>query len=149
MSTSTIIELADAVVVELNGAAAGTFSQSFTAKRYYVPVFDLKEMRDLHVSVVPVGVETTTASRALLQHDVQLDVAVQQKFPQDTAVELEAIDDLMGLVQEISDFLRAVGRFGDALWIKTENKPVYSPEHMGQLRQFTSVLTLTLRILRA
>jgi len=146
---STVIRVADAIVAELNGAAAGTFSQPFMAQRLYVPNFDLKDMKDLHVSVVPRGVELSTANRSLLQHDVQIDVAVQKKFPQDTALDLEAIDDLMGLVQEISDVLRAVGRFGDALWVKTENKPVYSPEHMGQLRQFTSVLTLTLRMLRA
>ena len=119
------------------------------ARRYYVPVFDLKEMKDLHVTVVPRAVEMSTASRAMLQHDVQIDVAVQKKLPQDTAGDQAAIDALMGLVQEIADVLRAAGHFGDAQWVKTDNKPVYSPEHMEQLRQFTSVLTLTLRMLRA
>jgi len=149
MSASTIVELADTIVAELNGAVAGTFSQSFTAKRLYVPNFDLKDMKDLHVTVVPRGVELSTASRSLLQHDVQIDVAVQKKLPQDTTGDMAAIDALMGLVQEIADFLRAVGRFGDAQWVKTENKPVYSSEHLEQLRQLTSVLTLTLRMLRA
>jgi len=146
---STITTITDAVVAELNGVAAGTFSQPFTARRLYVPNFDLKDMKDLHVSVVPRGVELSTASRSLLQHDVQIDVAVQKKLSADTSGDMVAIDELMGLVQEIADFLREVGRFGDALWVKTENKPVYSPEHLEQLRQLTSVLTLTLRMLRA
>ena len=149
MSMSTITAIADAVVAELNGVAAGTFSQPFTAMRLYVPNFDLKDMKDLHVSVVPRGVELSTASRSLLQHDVQIDVAVQKKLPADTAGDMVATDGLMGLTQEIADFLRAVGRFGDAQWVKMENKPVYSSEHLEQLRQLTSVLTLTLRMLRA
>ena len=146
---STITAIADAVVAELNGVAAGTFSQPFTAKRLYVPNFDLKDMKDLHVSVVPRGVELSTASRSLLQHDVQIDVAVQKKLSADTSNDQAVIDELMGLVQEIADFLRNVGHFGDAQWVKTENKPVYSSEHLEQLRQFSSVLILTLRMLRA
>jgi len=141
-----ITEIADAVVAALN---SGTFSQPFTAQRLYVPNFDLKDMKDLHVSVVPRGVELSTASRSLLQHDVQIDVAVQKKLPADTAGDMAVTDELMGLTQEIADFLRNVGNFGDAQWVKTENKPVYSSEHLEQLRQFSSVLILTLRMLRA
>jgi len=146
---STIIAIADAVVAALNGAPAGTFSQPFVARRYYMPVFELKDMKTLHVTVVPRGVEMSTASRALLQHDVLIDVAVQKKFPQDVTGDQPALDSLMSLVQEIADFLRATGRFGNAQWVRMDNKPVYSSEHMEQLRQFTSVLTLTLRMLRA
>ena len=142
---ATVVDIADAIVAALNGH---TFSQPFTAQRCYVPTFDLKEMKDLHVTVVPRGLEMSTASRSLLQDDVQIDVAVQKKLPADTSGDNAAIDALMGLVQEIADFIRSTGRFGDAVWVKTENKPIYSPEHLEQLRQFTSVLTLTLRVMR-
>lgn len=47
---ATIIEIADAVVAELNGAS---FSQPVTAARHYQPTFDLQDMTELHVSVVP------------------------------------------------------------------------------------------------
>lgn len=142
---SAITDIADAVVTALNGH---TFSQPVTAARCYVPVFDLKEMKDLHVTVVPRGLEMSTASRSLLQSDVQIDVAVQKKLPADSTGDSAAIDALMGLVQEIAEFVRATGRFGEALWVKTENKPIYSPEHLEQLRQFTSVLTLTFKLMR-
>ena len=59
------------------------------------------------------------------------------------------IDSLMGLVQEVAEFVRATGRFGDAVWVSTENTPIYSQEHLGELGQFTSVLTLTLREMTA
>ena len=140
-----VVDIADAVVAALNGHV---FSQPFTARRCYVPVFDLKDMKDLHVTVVPRGLEMATASRSLLQDDVQIDVAAQKKLPVDASGDQAAIDSMMGLVQEIADFIRSTGRFGDAVWVKTENKPIYLPEHLEQLRQFTSVLTLTLRGMR-
>jgi len=138
-----IADIADAVVTALNDH---TFSQPFTAVRAYRPVFDLKEMTDLHVTVVPKGVELTTAGRGLAQSDVQIDVGVQKKLAGGDNAE---IDPLLGLVQEIAEFVRATGRFGDAAWVKTENTPIYSQEHLGELRQFTSVLTLTLRVMTA
>lgn len=141
----TVIDISDAIVAALNGHA---FAQPFVAQRWYVPTFDLKDMKDLHVTVVPRGLEMSTASRSLLQNDVQIDIAVQEKLPADASGDKASIDALMGLVQEVADFIRATGRFGDAVWVKTENKPIYSPEHLEQLRQFTSVLTLTLRELR-
>jgi len=136
-----IADIADAVVTALNGH---TFSQPFTAARAYRPVFDLKDMTDLHVTVVPKGVELTTAGRGLAQSDVQIDIGVQKKLAAGDNAEIDA---LAALVQEIAQFVRATGRFGEAAWVKTENTPIYSAEHLGELRQFTSVLTLTLRVM--
>jgi len=49
-------------------------------------------------------------------------------------------------VQEIAEFVRAKGKFADATWVKTENVPIYSQEHLGELRQFTSVITFLFRV---
>ena len=136
-----ITDIADAVVAALNGH---TFSQVLTVARAYRPVFELQDMKDLRVTVVPKAVELTTAGRGLAQSDVQIDIGVQKKLADTDDAEIDA---LMGLVQEIADFIRATGRFGDAAWIKTDNAPIYSQEHLGELRQFTSVLTLTLRVM--
>ena len=136
-----ITDIADAVVAAMNGH---TFSQAFTAARAYRPVFELQDMKDLRVTVVPKAVELTTAGRGLAQSDVQIDIGVQKKLADTDDAEIDA---LMGLVQEIADLIRATGRFGDAAWIKTDNAPIYSQEHLGDLRQFTSVLTLTLRVM--
>jgi hypothetical protein len=145
---STITELTDAIVAALNGHS---FSRPFTARRHYVPTFDLKEMKSLHVTVVPRGVEMSNASRSMIQNAVQVDIGIQQKLPvpADTTGDRVAIDALMGLVEEVADFIRTTSRFGDAAWVKMENTPIYSAEHLEQLRQFTSVLTLTLLVMRA
>lgn len=55
---STIIDVTAALVARLN---AGEFSQSFTAERKYQPVFELPELAELRVSVVPKAVIIATA----------------------------------------------------------------------------------------
>jgi hypothetical protein len=141
---ATITDIADAVVTELNGH---TFSQTLTAVRYYRPVFDLGEMKTLHVSVVPKGVTIERADRSHNQYDFAIDVAVQKKLSSGDATEL---DPLMSLVEEIADFfrLRRLASCSSAIWVRTDNVPVYAPEHLEEFRQFTSVLTLTFRVVR-
>ena len=140
---ATIIDIAEAVKEELNG---GTFGQAFTAERHYQPIFELKDMKTLHVTVVPKDIEMQLATRSSSQHDCRVDVDIQKKLE---VADLAEIDELMGLVEEIISFLsrRKLTAVPNALWIKTANEPIYATEHMEQFRQFTSILTLTYRIL--
>jgi hypothetical protein len=143
---SIIPDIADAVVTALNGHQ---FSETFAAVRAYRPEYDLRELADLRVTVVPKSIEMTTAGRGLAQSDIQIDLAVQKKLSANSSGDNAEIDALMGLVQEIAEFIRSTGRFSDAVWGKTENSPIYAPEHLGEMRLFTSVLTLTLRTIVA
>ena len=139
-----ITDVADAVVAELNATA---FSQPVEAKRSYLPQFDLAEMKDLHVTVVPKGVTILPGSRSQNVYEAAIDVAVQKKL--DKADNTE-IDVLMGLVDEIADRfrLKRLDSYPGAVWTKTEQQPIYSQEHLDQMRQFTSVLTFTFRMVR-
>ena len=144
---AVITQIADAVVAQLN---ATEFSQSFEAKRSYLPRFDLAEMKDLHVTVVPKGVVILPGTRAHNRHDFQIDVAVQKKLSTGSD---EEIDVLMTLVDEIADHFRmkrlqGFEGFSSAVWTKTEHAPIYAQEHLEQLRQFTSVLTFTFQAMR-
>ncbi len=141
---AVIADIADAIVAELN---AGGFSQPIEASRCYLPKFDLAEMKDLHVTVVPKGVAITAGTRNQNQHDYEIDIAVQKKL---TAMDNGEIDTLVGLVDEIADHFR-MKRFDNlraAVWVKTQHEPIYAQEHLDQMRQFTSVLTLTFRVMR-
>jgi hypothetical protein len=144
---SLITTIADAVVTELNGAGPGAFGQAFTAARHYRPQFDLAELKTLRVSVAPKGIAITGLMRNANQHDVSIDVAVQKKVSPTDAAEL---DSLVLLTEQIADFfrLRRLSALPEALWTKTDNLPVYSPEHLEQKQVFTSVLTLTFRVVR-
>jgi hypothetical protein len=143
---STIIDIANAVVGELNAPASPLAGQA-TAQRAYRPVFDLQDMKDLHVTVVPRGVDMSSASRSLVQSDVQIDIGVQKKL---AGGEQTAIDSLMAIVEQVADYLRGrkLAAAPEVSWVKTENNPIFAPEHLEQFGQFTSVLTLTFRSMR-
>ena len=141
---AVITDIADAVVAQLN---AGTFSQAFTAERAFLPVFELADLKDVRVTVVPKSLAIIPGGRAHNQHDYAIDVAVQKKLD---AADNAEIDPLMTLVDEIADFfrLKRLESYPGAMWLKTENEPVYSQEHLDQLRQFTGLLTFTFRVMR-
>ena len=141
---STIIDIADAVAAELAG---GEFSESFTPERRVLPDYELADLKDLRVTVVPRGVEISGASRALCQHDFQIDVGVQKKVGTDLDAE---VAELLGLVEEIAEFLkrRPLAAVPQVCWVKTANEPVYAPDHLAEKRLFTSVLTVTYRLLQ-
>ncbi len=150
MSQALVIDIANALVAELNTEAAkpsgGVLGTPFVAARHYRPQFDLVDLKAMRVSVVPKGIAIASLGRSSNQHDIAVDVAVQKKVdPADTA----ELDGLMLLVERIADFFR-LRRLAAAAaaWIKTENAPVYAPEHLEQHRVFTSVLTLTYRVIR-
>lgn len=137
-----IIEIADAVVAEL---AAGEFSAPFTARRMLLPEFELSELNDLHVTVLPKSIDIAAGSRIASNYDVKIDIGVQKKV-----ADVEAdVAQLCGLVEEIAEFLRRRPLQGAqyAAWMNTANQPVYSPEHLAEKRLFTSVLTLTYRVM--
>ena len=139
-----ITQVANAVVSELNAA---TFSQPFTATRAYVPRCELPDLKTLTVTVVPSSASVTAAGRGPAQHDVAIDIAVQQKIDSEQNA---ALDPLLALAEEIAEHFRAkrLSTFMDALWSRTEFTALYAPEHLEQLRTFTSVVTLTFRIVR-
>ena len=142
---SVITDVADAIVVELNAA---TFSQPVNAVRAYLPQYKLTEMQNLHVTVVPKGIVLANPDRSRSQSDYSFDVAVQKKFSTGSNEELDALIDL---VQDIVVYFRKNQRlesFPNAMWMKTEVPVLYAPEHMDQLRQFTSVVTVTYRVVQ-
>jgi len=140
-----ITDIADAVTAELNGLDPVTPLAAVRSTK--APEFELPDMKTLRVTVVPRGWDSQTATRAAAQCDYQIDIGVQKKLATGDNAEIDA---LLGLVERIADHFRAkrLAAVPGAMWVKNENTPLYSPEHMGQLRQFTSVLTLTFRVMR-
>lgn len=144
---SLVIDIADAVVAELNAAPPDTFSQAFTAVRMVLPEFDLEDLAELKVTVVPKAVEITGATRSGSQYEIAVDVGIQKKLGQDLDTEVAA---LATLVEEISDYLcrRQLSQTPWAAWSAIRNEPVYAPEHLAAERVFTSVLTVSYRAMK-
>lgn len=141
---AVITDIADAVVASLN---SGSFSQPFTAQRRYQPSFELPEMQTLQVSIVPKSVSITKATRESGYFDFAIDIGVQKKVNPEALAEIDA---LMTLMDEIADHLRLTRLDGapQAVWLTIGHEPIFAPEHLDQLRQFTSVLTVTYRVAR-
>ena len=136
-------DMAQAVVESLNLAL---LSQPLVARRAYLPQAELGEMATLHVTVVVTGRTVQPATRELLAVDHRIEIAVQRKL---TGEDLTDGDPLLALVSEIADHLSGpLGRYLPAVsatWVKTEHLPLVAPEHLADLRQFTSILAITYR----
>lgn len=145
---STITEITDAVVARIN---SGKYSQDVTAQRLYQPVLELPDGETLQVSVVPKAQRVMVLSRTENAFQIDIDLAVQKKVSKidDDKTEL---DGLMALVQELIDRLRFEHLMIGAptpkrtLFQSLTHEPIYSREHLDQLRQFTSVVTVTYQV---
>ena len=138
-----ILDIADAIVGVLNERE---FSADFIAERRYLPIFDLLEMKDLHVTVLMRSMVASASTKdGLADRDIKIDIAIQKKLLK--IEEDYEVDDLMGLVDEIFLYLGSVDAFGPAWCRSIENSPAYLSEHLSTLRQFTSVITLSLKMI--
>lgn len=139
--SAVMVQIADALVEALNGEQ---FSQDFVAVRRYRPLYELKDLETLRVTVVPHALTLERASRADHQVDYQVDIGVQKRVADD-----EASDDLMALVEEIADFCITLNlETPGAVCTAVENDPIYAPDHLEEMRCFTSVQTVTFRKFR-
>jgi len=137
---SKLTDIANAVVAVLNGA---DLIPEFTAERTLLPIYDLKALKQLKVSVVPKSRKITQGTRIHNIDEIQIDIGVQKKFSDDSE-----LDDLLKLVEDICALFKAerLPGFASAICIKKENEPIYDPGHLRQFRQFTSVVTLTFKV---
>jgi hypothetical protein len=139
---TTILQIAESVTSQLN---ASNFGLTFQAQRLYVANFDLEDMKELRVSVVPRDVEILPHDRSQNRYHCRVDIAIQKKFDHGTNQEIDALVDLG---EQIADEfrLKRLLSFQAARCIKVEHTVLYSSEHWEQLRLFTSLLTLTFEI---
>jgi hypothetical protein len=142
-----IIDIADAVAGELNAAPPGTFSAPFTALRRVLPQFDLPDLAQLKVVVVPKSILATASTRSATLLDATIDIGVIRKLGQDLDSE---VADLSDLVDQIGTYLRQRPLAGApaAVWVRMQNDPVYAPDHLAEQRTFMSVLGVVYRVLR-
>ena len=150
MTQALHIALADEVVALLAGQ---TFVLPMVVRRYYVPFYRLDRDGDLtHALVVPRSRQSERVSRAERQREVGLDVGIMRRVPEWVPEGLQevgrgSLDDLSALVGEVEDFLAdAVVPSYNARPVAVQVDPIYSPEHLEQWSQFTSVVTVSYRV---
>ncbi|TWU39324.1 hypothetical protein [Novipirellula artificiosorum] len=141
-ANATVLQIADSIVAELNAAE---LSHKFKSERLYVPDFDLEDVKELRVTIVPREVEYLPLDRVSNKLHATIDIAIQKKFSKGDAKE---IDPLVMFVEQIADYfrLKRLNSYVAARCVKVENSVLYSSEHWQQFNQFTSLLTLTFEL---
>ncbi|OPZ26316.1 MAG: hypothetical protein BWZ02_02078 [Lentisphaerae bacterium ADurb.BinA184] len=137
---SVAFDIAAAVAAELNTGFAGEFTATLTA----LPGAGIDDLETSRVSVVPRAVQPAQATRTRRGLDVTVDIGIQRKVGADLESDVPA---LAGLAQRVLDFLwrRPLAAAPTAVFLDAVNEPVFAPEHLEQLRVFTSVVTVSYR----
>ena len=124
-------------VVNLAVAVAG-FLTEYNAEVLYFPTFDLLDLDDLRVVVVPNSTEYKTVSRERHEEILKVQIGFLKRGSE------ENLDDLLRIVEKIGlGFLNR--KLGGATCVCVAYNPIYSPEHLRERGQFTSIIELTFR----
>ena len=124
-------------VVNLAVAVAG-FLTEYNAEVLYFPTFDLRDLDDLRVVVVPNSTEYKTLSRERHEEILKVQIGFLKRGSE------ENLDDLLRIVEKIGlGFLNR--KLGGATCVCVAYNPIYSPEHLRERGQFTSIIELTFR----
>ena len=142
MSVNTI-QISDALVAALNG---GSFSsKQFIAKRSVLPLFELKDLSDLQVTVIPRNVEISILSRDKQMYEHTIDIAIQKKVDKPIEVEFDS------LILFVFELAQAIGGYDlrsiCAVYSGIDIKPLYSLDDLAQDGVFTSVLSVKYKTL--
>lgn len=148
-------ELAEIIVETLNNKSAFEFSQDFTAIRSYVPCWELKDLKELRVTVLVPAFTSTRHDRARWISDVTVQIGVQVKLdippnadPADASNLMTTAADLYQTVLfEISAVLRANPQQGEANMMAITEIP-YDSEHLQGQNIYTGLINLTYQMLR-
>jgi len=155
---AVIVEVANAVVSELNDKTNNTFSQTFNAKRSWADWSEKLEEEDkLSVDVVPTQrgyTETDATSRASLEHTIQIDIGVRQRFgptKQTTdkgRIDRVQIDGMVLLLQEIAEHFMVdrLASYDSARWESTRILGTYNKKMLRELRQYFGFVRLQFEV---
>lgn len=137
---STAFDIAAAVTAELNTGFAGEFTAVLTA----LPGAKIEDLEAVKVSVVPKALQPAQATRAGRSLEVTVDIGIQKRIGADLDTDVLALADL---AQRVLDYLwrRPLATAPGAVFLNAANEPVFAPEHLEQMRVFTSVVTVSYR----
>jgi hypothetical protein len=148
--TAVLISTAEGVKDALAAAPIGTFNQQFTPVRSYADFeLPLKKVTKLLVDCVPsTAPKTELDDSESVKFQPFVDVLIRQRFSidaqdEDTGkIELDRIDALVELTEQIHRFLtkHRLEDFEDAVCEIPQLLVAFSPTHLRQFRQYTSIV---------
>jgi len=143
--TATVCDIADAMLDALNGTV---LSLDFTADRWYVPIRDLRDLTGLTLSVVPMTTAGTQLDRGgHYMDEYEVAIGIQQVIGQGMMTNAQiktATDPLMAFAEQIVKLFRnyTLDRDPVAKCVGYVHDPIFAPQHVDEMRLYTSVITL-------
>ena len=130
---SEVVKLAENVVAEL---------EEYNAELSFFPEFELRDLDTMRIVVVPVGTQYKTLSRNAHEELPRVQIGILKRGSEEELPELLKFTEGLGL-----SFLNK--KIGNATCVCVAYNPIYSPEHLRERSQFTSVIELTFKVLSA
>ena len=129
---SEVLKLAEAVAAEL---------AEYHAEVLFFPEFELRELEEMRVVVVPLATEYKTLSRANHEEILKVQIGVLKRGCEDELPELLKLVEGLGL-----GFLNK--KLAGATCVCVAYNPIYSAEHLRERGQFTSVIELSFKLIK-
>lgn len=130
---SEVLNIANAVAAELS---------DYHAEVLYFPEFELRDLDEMRVAVVPLSTEYKAVSRTAREELPKVQVGVLKRCGED------GLDAMLQFVEGLGlGFLNR--KLAGATCVCVAYNPIYSPEHLRERGQFTCVIELTFKLVRA
>lgn len=141
---SSIIQEAGDGILEL---LENNFPELDISKTYF-PAHDAKNIDSTKISIIPMELNISRATRSKSFYNLRIDVAINKKL---TNASNEEIDGMFDEVESIIDTLDAVKiETSNHTFIinSVENNPIISDEHYREHNEFTSIIRCNCLILK-
>lgn len=110
----------------------------YSAELSLFPEFELRDLDDLRLVALPAGTQHKTLSRSAHEELPKVQIGVLKRCCREELPELLEFVEKLGL-----GFLNR--KIGNATCVCVAYHPIYSPDHLRERGQFTSVIELTFK----
>lgn len=142
VQNTVAMSIVDEVVDSLNN---GTYNLDFTAVKTLFPIYAIKDLETLRVTVVPKSLNLSAATRAQGEFNYDIDIAIQKALSSVNDAEIQYLMDL--IISIAKNFRGKVYTDLGAVCYKQTVDPLYSVEHISPPSVFTSVVTLSFKVI--
>lgn len=130
---SEVLNIANAVAEELS---------DYHAEVSYFPEYELRDLDTMRVAVVPLSTAYKSVSRSAHEELPKVQIGILKRCDEDR------LDAMLQFVESLGlGFLNK--KLAGATCICVAYNPIYSPEHLRERGQFTCVIELTFKLVKA
>ena len=142
MPNNVIVDICDDLVTYFGTL---TLSQTFTARRVFLPVFDRENLSSFEVTVYPAAVSQSQATRASSEFTFSINVVVRKNINPASDPDISAS---LYFTQELAD---KITRYNSSVasWTETENDPIFDLTTLVEKHEFLTVITASYKTIRS